>query len=234
MGLAEEIDLDNFLRNFALMRIYPSKQKGITLRGKYEFFAEPDNGKEIISDSYELEINISGKLPFTLPIVKEIGGRIPNNPDLHINENQSICLGSSVQLLSILFQNPTLDEFARKCITPYLYAVSYKALYGGEFIFGELSHGPAGLVEDYKKHFNVKTKQQVIEVLLLISLRLRVANKKKCPCGCAIRLGKCNYNKLIKNFRSMAPRSWYRKEYENLSYYYLYNHSNPHKYSSMH
>ena len=37
-----------------------------------------------------------------------------------------------------------------------------------------------------------------------------VANKKPCPCGCGVRLGRCNKRFILNRYRNLAPRRWFR------------------------
>jgi hypothetical protein len=55
------------------------------------------------------------------------------------------------------------------------------------------------------------------DVLNMISLNRRVANKKPYPCKCGNRLGKCFFRLKINNYRKLAPRSWYKSDiFQNL------------------
>ena len=71
---------------------------------------------------------------------------------------------------------------------PYLYAVSKKLQYGGDFAFNELAHGELGIIADYCDLFGLKKREQVINVLELLGMKPRIANKKPCPCECGRRL----------------------------------------------
>lgn len=77
-----------------------------------------------------------------------------------------------------------------------------------DFYFGELDHGPIGLAQDYKPLFGVHTDEAARECVQLLGLRKRVANKRRCPCSCGRRLGKCELRVRINALRIMAPRSW--------------------------
>lgn len=205
----------SFLYDYPKMLLLPSNGGGICLKGIYEFQAVFED-KPTIHDEYSIHIEIPKDFPIHLPIVKEIGGKIPANFDNHINPDGSICLGSPINLMKKIYSNLTLNTFAKKCITPYLYAMSYKSKYGGDLIFGELSHGVMGLFEDYKEIFNVKSEEAVFRTLDILASKEREANKKICPCGCNRRSGKCNFRKSLVQFRSMASRKYYKIRYEEL------------------
>lgn len=94
-------------------------------------------------------------------------------------------------------------------MVPYLFAVSNKIQSGGEFVFGELPHGKKGIIDDYLDLFGLKSHEQVLNTIILLGMKKRLANKKPCPCGCGKRLGVCSFNYKINQFRKMAPRSWF-------------------------
>jgi len=102
-----------------------------------------------------LEITVPAEFPKLLPTARETGGKIPRDGKHHVNDDKSLCLGSPLRLRLKVSGKPTLSGFAESCLVPYLYAVSYKLQNGVEFPFGELSHGEAGIIEDYMEMFGL-------------------------------------------------------------------------------
>ncbi len=47
-----------------------------------------------------------------------------------------------------------------------------------------------------------------------LSLRKRHSNKKKCPCDCGNRVGKCNFRYKLEKIKTVAKRKWFRKQHE--------------------
>lgn len=192
-----------FLKSQPRMVLLPAKSCSLNLEGFYEFAAIDEHGNETC-DSYKLRIEIPENFPREIPTVFEVGQKIPRTPENHVNPDGSLCLGSPLRLKILTNSDKTLLGFASNCIFPFLYAHSI-----GRFLFGELSHGLAGLIEDYKEMLDLQTERQVIQFFTLASLRRRIANKRKCPCGCGRRLGVCEFRHKINFFRSIAPRSWF-------------------------
>lgn len=143
--------------------------------------------------------------------VFEIGLKIPKTEFFHINPNKSFCLGSPFRLKMLLSNDSSLNNFVEKCLIPYLYAISLKLKYNINLVFGELAHGNAGLYDDYKDILGLETDKQVQKAFDLLSMKKRVSNKKKCPCGCEQRLGKCFFRFKIHNIRKQIPTSWFKK-----------------------
>ena len=191
------------------MSTAPCKDAGVCLRGKFRFKASVSGGDEI-DDSYKLEIVVPEKFPQALPKVTETGGKIPCDGNFHVNPDGTLCLGSPLRLLRKVHSAPNLTGFADKCLVPYLYAVSYKLMHGGDFVFGELAHGDQGIVDDYFVMLGLKERHQVTRAIQLLGLKKRLANKKPCPCGCGKRLGACTFHHKLNEFRKMAPVSWFK------------------------
>jgi len=192
------------------MSTAPCSDAGMCLRGKFRFKANVSGSNEI-EDFYKLEIVVSDKFPIALPKVKETGGKIPRDGNFHVNPDGTLCLGSPLRLLRKVHSAPNLTGFAGKCLVPYLYAVSYKLMHGGDFVFGELAHGDQGIVEDYSVMLGLKERHQVTQAIQLLRVKKRIANKRPCPCGCGKRLGTCPFHHTLNEFRKMAPVSWFKK-----------------------
>lgn len=209
MGVLALNSLSQFLRDYPGMSTAPCKDVGVCLRGKFRFKASVSGGDEI-DDSYKLEIVVSDKFPQALPKVKETGGKIPRDGNFHVNSDGTLCLGSPLRLLRKVHSAPNLTGFADKCLVPYLYAVSYKLMHGGDFVFGELAHGEQGILDDYSAMLGLKETHQVTQAIHLLGMKKRFANKKPCPCGCGRRLGSCTFHHKLNDFRKMASVSWFK------------------------
>jgi len=201
--------LSQFLDDYPGMSTAPCLDAGVCLRGKFRFKANVP-GSDEIEDSYKLEIAVPDKFPRTLPKVKETGGKIPRDGNFHVNPDGTLCLGSPLRLLKKVHGVPSLSGFADKCLVPYLYAVSYKLIHGGDFVFGELGHGDQGIVDDYSVMLGLKERHQITQAIQLLGVKKRIANKRPCPCGCGKRLGACPFHHKLNEFRKMAPVAWFK------------------------
>ncbi len=220
MEYPKEWQLDVFLSDYPCMKVRPSSNTFLRLVGDFAFTADhPEHGE--LSDIFRLEISVPRGFPKDLPIVKEIGGKLPNlkhpdREDFHVNPDCSLCLGSPLRLLMKLAETPTLPGFAVCCVVPYLYAISCKLKNGGNLPFGELAHGRDGLLDDYAQIFGLTSRVSIVKVLFLLSLKKRDANKRPCPCGCANRLGRCNMRFKLNRFREIACRAWFNEHAKQL------------------
>ncbi len=210
-------DLKQFLKHYRRMAVQPSKNSSLILEGIFDFSAQP-KGKLEITDSYQLKIFVPNLFPRDIPVVTEIGQKIPRNGDYHVNYeiDNSLCLGSPLRLILLIRRKPSLVGFAEDCLVPYLYAVSNKLQNGGKFTFGELEHGTPGIIDDYKNLFGLKGRGQVVKMLKLLSIERRFANKLICPCGCRKKLKQCRFHKILNAYRKIATISWFKRHAESL------------------
>lgn len=201
--------LQDFLSRQPGMSTKPSVDSRIYIEGRFEFNAWK-KGYAQISDSYLLQIQIPYLFPRELPVIFEIGGKIPRNGIYHVNGNGSLCLGSRLRILELLSKDPSLTGFAKNCLIPFLYGASHKLIYGGQFPFGELEHEHIGELIDYQDLLGLKTIEQTQRALEYLSMKKNKANKMPCICGCGKLLGQCSFNLKLKKFRKLADRKWFK------------------------
>ena len=191
------------------MRLSEYGDERVVVEGEYYLNAEMD-GYEAIQETYKITIIFPARYPRSLPQVTETGNRIPRNSDHHTHENGSFCLGSEIKLKSILFEHPSVIDFIKRILDPFLYNISYKLRYD-LYPYGELDHGEDGLIDDYQRLFNVPDKASVLQVLRALGKRRRDANKLPCPCGCGERIGKCDFRFNLQRWRRLEKRGWFRE-----------------------
>lgn len=198
-------EVAEFRERFSAFRLTHLPDCGLQFEGELVFRAQKD-GYDEIEDSYKLRAVIPGQFPKTRPQVFEVDGRIPE--DYHKMDDDSFCLGSPIRIRQQMQMQPTLIGVVDRLVIPYLYNHSYQER-TGQLPVGELEHGVPGLVEDYENLFQLNGLQQCIEALDLLGTKKRIANKRPCPCGSGLRLGKC-HNTLLNPLRKLAPRNFYK------------------------
>jgi hypothetical protein len=201
--------LHEFLHDYPGMSLQPTRSDETIIRGHFKFHAK--GAHKEIEDTFEIEISIHKTFPTEIPKFRETAGKIPKTGDYHVNPDGTLCLGSHLRLKKTLFESPDLNSFVEKCVVPYLFNVSIKLRDGGNFVTGELAHGTMGIIHDYKEMFGLRTSAQVVYALELLGAKKRLANKRACPCGCGLRLGRCLIHRRLNAFRPAAPMSWFSK-----------------------
>lgn len=207
-----DIGLAPFLALQPGMSLRPSDDGGLIIKGEYSLHAVWCG--ETISDLYDLKIVVPRTFPADLPQVYDLVKRIPRTKEglYHVNSDDSLCLGSPLRLMMLLKQRPDLCGFSDLCLTPYLFAITKKIREGGPLVFSELAHATVGLLQDYRELLGLADKTDVSYALSLAGKRKRIANKMKCPCGCGLRLGWCEFHHRINGLRKVASRPWFRRE----------------------
>lgn len=193
------------------MSLRPSREKSYLLAGEYCFQARPEGG-ELVADQFAVRIVVPDTFPSQLPIIWEVGSRIPKKASWHINikTDGSICLGGGLSLRLVAREHPGLADYLENTLVPYLYAVSIRERHGGPFVFSELSHGGEGLIEEVRDLLVLPSDGAAVAVIRLLSMKKRVANKMPCPCGCRDRFGICQLRGRLRDFRSLESRRFYR------------------------
>lgn len=199
-------DVDELLIRYPGLRLIPSREKDVVIRGTIAFQATHGD-REVIADEYEVELVIHERFPESVPSIRELGGRIPDS--FHKLAGGGLCLGSPTRLRIGLVQHPTVLGFVEQFVVPYLYGHSYFIKHG-EMPFSELSHGPKGLLEDLASIFDVEDEEAGQEMARLASKTRRVANKAPCPCGSGRRLGRCHHRRVNQLRRELGTR-WFRE-----------------------
>lgn len=205
-----EADVEALLDAWPRLRRRPSRQDGVcTLVGQFGFELTPP-GKPAISDTYSLRLQIPLGNPDALLGVYEEGGRLRRDPDEHINDDGSFCLGSPLRLRLLMRESVGLVAFLERCLVPFLYAATWRSQGNAGYPFGELPHYGRGLTEDYGALLGIPGHRPVAIALALLSARRRVANKRDCACGSGKRLGTCRCRHRLNALRVLAPCSFWR------------------------
>lgn len=202
------LGLEDFLAAHPRIRIAEINDDEVVLAGEYHLKAQLA-GSQLVERTYQLRLFCPRDYPEVLPKVLDEGGYFPRNLKYHTYDDGSFCLGSELKIKSLLQADHSITAFFERIIDRFLYAVTHRIEFG-YFPYGELAHGEQGLVDDYGEMFGLSGKLAVLRALQALGKRKREANKLPCPCGCGLRLGRCDYRFVLNGFRSIAGRRWFR------------------------
>ncbi|AQR96487.1 YecA family protein [Clostridium saccharoperbutylacetonicum] len=194
----------DLIKEYKDLILYCNENKAI-ISGLINFEAKYDD--IIIKDKYYIEIILDDKYPNTIPIVKEIGGRIPST--FHKNGNDILCLEVESKMKDYLIKNPNLLSFVNKFLVEYLYGYSYKELYG-RLPFGERKHGVLGIIDYYREIFDVYDIKNIIEFLKILA-KVNYRGHCICPCGSGKKLRDCHGN-IIRELISIEMSKQYDED----------------------
>lgn len=141
-----------------------------------------------IEDSYNIRMEIPTNYPNELPLIKEIGNRIPAN--FHKNGDDILCLEVNTRIQIEFMKNPTLLFFVEKFVIEYLYGFSYKTKFGN-LPYGERPHGTPGIIDFYKELFNITNITSIFNFLKILSNN-NYRGHHLCPCKSGKKLRDCH------------------------------------------
>jgi hypothetical protein len=113
---------------------------------------------------YEVDIFVPITYPSDLPRLIEKGGAIERHIDWHISKSGVCCVGTDARQFRDMRDGISLLKWIKLFVIPYLANHMYKKE-KGEYVDGELSHGPEGIFQDYAMYFNLQEPLGVISRL---------------------------------------------------------------------
>lgn len=156
----------------------------------------------IVLDRYQISIEIPADFPASLPIVRETGGRIPWDPDFHVETNGIACVMLPDERWRIFPESAPFTDFIDGPVQNFFLGQSLVEL-GEDWPFDEWEHGERGILEYYKQLFESEDPATVLRYLRMLSKRT-LKKHWKCPCGSGKKVRKCCEPK-IKDLRRKVP-----------------------------
>ena len=142
-----------------------------------------------VLDRYNISIELLSDYPKSLPIVREIEGRLPWKAEYHIELDGKACVIMPDDRWRCF---PTVSPFIHYLDGPLHNFFLGQSVYAktGEWPFGEWGHGNTGIYEYYQWLLNVKdnlTVQRFLHTLAKNNLKKHY----ECPCGSGQLVRKC-------------------------------------------
>ncbi len=180
------------------------------VQGDYKF-SRKYNGI-ICTDTFFLRIEISTLFPEELPIVHEIGNKIPK--EYHKNSSTALCLGTDVELYQIFYQDKKFSTFMNKILNPYLYRWLYISTYNSE-PWKDRPHGNNGIIESYAEILGIDKAPETVLQFLYILANENARINTKCPCGSGKKT-KCCHMHILNKLMKYVPNKIFKHDYKNL------------------
>lgn len=159
------------------------------------------DGKEV--DHYLVRIELPDDYPDALPIVFEVGERIPRIADRHINPGGSACVMLPDDRWRSFPPGARFRQFLDGPMHQFFLAQSLVEL-GEPWPFGQWSHGAKGRLEYYQSLFST-TDFDVIKRTLGLLAKLDFKPHVACPCGRGRRVRECCASRLRELRRRIPP-----------------------------
>lgn len=160
-----------------------------------------------ILDRFLIELEFPKDYPDSVPILREVGGRIPWHEDRHTNRTGEACPIIPEEWLVRLDRDSILEFLGGPVRNFFIGQILVE--HGKPWPFGERPHGVPGLVEFYGELIGTTDKAAVRRFLDYLG-KETVKGHWECPCGSGKRLRNCH----LEMFRSAQQRiaPWIAKQ----------------------
>lgn len=187
-----------------LDKSYPNlvfQERGHTVSVVGTFPVVHDN---VVMDRFAILINFPDNYPDDLPVVQEIGGRLPWILDRHVNPNGTLCLLVPDEWF-ILAEDQSFAAFMAGPVHNFFLGQALVEV-GQEWPFGERQHGHHGLVEAYEDLLGVTGRDAIFRYLTSLQ-QSEIKGHWECPCGSGETLRRCHLDLLRALQKKISPKN---------------------------
>ncbi|MHB0914598.1 MAG: hypothetical protein ACYC5A_04240 [Thermoleophilia bacterium] len=150
---------------------------------------------EDIEDVWDIEIDFPFDYPFSLPEVREVGGRIKKSTlgDRHFFSNDGtacLCYKSEWRY----FFTPGKSDvkvLLNDLVIPFFYGQSYFDK-TGDWPFGEYSHDAPGMIQFYSRRLKEDDPITILGCIRILENKGTVKGHWMCPCGSSKKIRDCH------------------------------------------
>lgn len=198
------------------------------LRAHYpslHLFIEPDGSAAVrgtfpvlspegrVLDRYQVTIELPADYPRSLPVVREVGSRIPWKPEFHVNPDGAACVLLPDDRWRCFPEGAPFVRFLDGPVHDFFLGQSLVAL-GEGWPFGQWSHGAKGVYEYYQWLFETEDPSTIRRYLEVLA-KLNYKGHLLCPCGSGEKIRRCCRAR-IADLRDKIPPVVARKALETL------------------
>lgn len=161
-------------------------------------------GGGIEIDHYQIETEVPNTFPQGLPVVREVGGRIPWIRDRHIEpENGRACVLLPDERHKYFPVGAPLIDFIRGPVENFFLSQTYFEK-TGKWLSGQWAHGVNGIIDHYAEVLGTDNRV-IIETCIRYLARKELKGHWECYCGGGKRLRECHLDR-IKDMRSKVSQ----------------------------
>ena len=169
---------------------YPNLHFRIQGKRAYVIGSFPINHNGVTADRYLIEVEFSYNYPRGVPVVREIGGRIPWIADRHVFSTGVACLFFPYDLARVYPEGTSFLDFLDGPVKSYYVGQSmYEET--GEWPFGQWGHNEKGAVEFFSNFFGTNDQLVIKRYIEILSQRT-IKGHWLCPCGSGEKLRNCH------------------------------------------
>ena len=156
-----------------------------------------------VLDRYRVMIELAPGFPRALPVVREVGGRLPWHEDFHIESDGKACVLIPADRWRCFPVDAPFRQYLEVPLHNFFLSQTVHAE-TGEWPFGQWGHGQAGIYDYYRWLFETGDDVIVRRVLHVLA-KLDLKKHYECPCGSGLKIKKCCYGKLRELRRKIPP-----------------------------
>jgi hypothetical protein len=155
--------------------------------------------KNIVLDSFQIEIKVPYNFPQEIPEVRETGNRIPTIPDRHFEQDGKACLCFRDAIFLYWNEESTILDFMKKLVEPFfVWQIEYEVS-DGKNINKAYAHGMDGAFQFYKEILNTDDIKAVYKFVEYLTKK-KVKGHWNCYCGNGRKMRDCHFE-LMKNYK---------------------------------
>lgn len=196
--LAEQIRAD-LRASYPSLHLFIEPDDSAVVRGTFPVLSP--EGRAL--DRYQLSIELLADYPGTLPIVREIGGRIPWKPDFHVNADGTACVLLPDDRWRCFPEGAAFIQFLDGPVHDFFLGQSLVAQ-GEEWPFGQWSHGANGVYEYYQWLLETDDGRTIVRYLEVLA-KLNFKGHWECPCGSGEKIRRCCRQKILDLRNKISP-----------------------------
>jgi hypothetical protein len=144
---------------------------------------------------YDIALELPLDFPEGVPILREVGSRIPRDADHHINPDGTACLFVSGERWRHWPPGSSLIQFLDGPVRSYLIGQALVEL-GQPWPFGQRSHGAHGVLEAYGDMIGSADPQTIARYIRVLA-RAKLRRHRPCPCGGGRPLRDCHLMEVL-------------------------------------
>ncbi len=164
----------------------------------------PIKYEDTIPDRYKIEIEVPYDYPDSIPVVRDIGGRIPRTPEFHMFSDGRCCLFVPDAKEEVLPKGSSFLDFLNGPVRNFFLGQAL-VFRGQPWPFGERAHGLNGIMEYLTELVGTPDLQTIVNYLNYMS-RPNVKGHWPCPCGSGKCLRNCHFKHLLQLREKKSPQ----------------------------
>lgn len=159
---------------------------------------------DVVLDRFAIQMSFPDNYPDELPVVYEVGDRLPWVLDRHVNINGTTCLQVPDEWF-ILAEDQSFAAFMAGPVRNYFLGQALVEA-GHPWPFGERKHGYQGLVQSYEELLGVGGREAIFRYLTLLE-RGEIKGHWDCPCGSGETLRRCHLADVRALQQKISPKN---------------------------